>query len=100
MTKMNIRIYGKETCPACHEAQDNINKVISEGKLEETVKIEFFDIEKDASAKAKFIMLSPDNKYPVIVMEDLEAKQSSKVRGIAPSVFYVRQYFKEKGYIQ
>jgi len=98
--KMEIIIYGKEGCHTCHEAKDNIGKVIKENKLEETVNLVFYDVEKDASAKAKFIALSPDNKYPVIVMKDSGTGQSSKVRGMAPSVDYVAGYFRQKGYIQ
>lgn len=96
--KAEISVYGKETCGVCQDAKKNFNQAIQENKLETVVKLSYFDIEKDPRALAKYTSFNT-TAVPVIIFKDLTTGNSSKASGMAPSVQYITDYFKNHGYI-
>jgi len=95
---MEIRVYGKETCGICKEAKENIKKAIINNKVESLVKLVELDIEKDVDALAEYTVFGT-SIVPVIEFKDLDTEVSSKGKGIAPSLDYLKSYFITKGYI-
>lgn len=96
---MEIKVYGKQSCHTCTDAKTNIKTCIEQNNLGGLVTLIEKDIENDVEALAEYTAFGTQ-KFPVIVFKDFSTGMSTKGIGIAPSIDYLKDYFKNKGYIQ